>query len=75
MHYSDREGKFGSRLAILLQQDVKGSGTRRHEKEILTQTNGKVERLLLEYERHRGRFDSRKALLTLYNNRIQGALD
>jgi len=39
------------------------------------QTNGKVERLWLEYDRHRWRFDSLEAFLTWYNNRIHGALD
>jgi putative transposase len=39
------------------------------------QTNGKLERLWLEYDRHRWRFDSLEAFLTWYNNRIHGALD
>jgi putative transposase len=39
------------------------------------QTNGKVERLWREYDRHRWRFDSLEAFLTWYNNRIHGALD
>jgi putative transposase len=39
------------------------------------QTNGKLERLWLEYDRHRWRFDSLEAFLTGYNNRIHGALD
>ena len=39
------------------------------------QTNGKLERLWLEYDRHRWRFDSLEAFLTGYNNRRHGALD
>ncbi|HDS44991.1 MAG TPA: hypothetical protein ENN68_02655 [Methanomicrobia archaeon] len=39
------------------------------------QTNGKLERLWLEYDRHRWRFDSLDAFLTGYSNRIHGALD
>jgi hypothetical protein len=39
------------------------------------QTNGKLERLWLEYDRHRWRFESLDAFLTWYNNRIHGALD
>jgi putative transposase len=39
------------------------------------QTNGKLERLWLEYDRHRWRFDSLEAFLIWYNNRIHGALD
>ncbi len=39
------------------------------------QTNGKLERLWLEYDRHRWRFESIDAFLTWYNNRIHGALD
>ncbi|HUV80837.1 MAG TPA: hypothetical protein VMW40_08495 [Candidatus Bathyarchaeia archaeon] len=39
------------------------------------QTNGKLERLWLEYDRHRWRFESIEAFLSWYNNRIHGALD
>ena len=39
------------------------------------QTNGKLERLWLEYDRHRWRFESIEAFLKWYNNRIHGALD
>jgi transposase InsO family protein len=39
------------------------------------QTNGKLERLWLEYNRHRWRFESIEAFLKWYSNRIHGALD
>ncbi|HUV80751.1 MAG TPA: hypothetical protein VMW40_08050 [Candidatus Bathyarchaeia archaeon] len=39
------------------------------------QTNGKLERLWPEYNRHRWRFESIEAFLSWYNNRIHGALD
>jgi transposase InsO family protein len=38
------------------------------------QTNGKIERLWLEYDRHRWRFPSLEDLIVYYNNRIQGSL-
>jgi len=39
------------------------------------QTNGKIERLWLEYDRHRWRFKTLKAWIEWYNNRLHGALD
>lgn len=39
------------------------------------QTNGKLERLWLEYDRYRWRFESIEAFLKWYNNRIHGALE
>ena len=39
------------------------------------QTNGKLERLWREYDRHRWRFVSIEAFLKWYNNIIHGALD
>jgi putative transposase len=38
------------------------------------QTNGKLERLWLEYDRHRWRFDTIYQFLDWYNDRIHGAL-
>ena len=39
------------------------------------QTNGKIERHWLEYDRHRWRFNSLKEYMTWYNNRLHGALN
>ena len=38
------------------------------------QTNGKIERLWLEYDRHRWRFSSLDEFISWYNSRIHGAL-
>lgn len=38
------------------------------------QTNGKLERHWLEYDRHRWRFDSLQEYIDWYNNRLHGAL-
>ncbi len=38
------------------------------------QTNGKLERLWYEYEKHRFSFDSINEFIEWYNNRIHGAL-
>ena len=38
------------------------------------QTNGKIERFWLEYDRHRWRFSSLEDFIDWYNNRIHGAL-
>ena len=38
------------------------------------QTNGKVERFWLEYDRHRWRFKDIHEFISWYNNRIHGAL-
>ena len=38
------------------------------------QTNGKAERLWLEYDRHRWRFSSLEEFIRYYNNRIHGSL-
>ena len=38
------------------------------------QTNGKVERFWLEYDRHRWRFEDLHEFISWYNNRIHGAL-
>jgi len=38
------------------------------------QTNGKLERFWLEYDRHRWRFDTIERFLSWYNDRIHGAL-
>ena len=39
------------------------------------QTNGKLERLWYEYDRHRWRFKNLKAWIKWYNNRLHGALN
>lgn len=39
------------------------------------QTNGKFERWIQEYKRHRHRFNSAEEFMVWYNNRIHGALD
>ena len=39
------------------------------------QTNGKIERHWLEYDRHRWRFNSLKEYMIWYNNRLHGALN
>jgi putative transposase len=39
------------------------------------QTNGKFERWIQEYKKHRHRFNSAGEFMTWYNNRIHGALD
>ena len=39
------------------------------------QTNGKIERHWLEYDRHRWRFETLKEYITWYNNRLHGALN
>lgn len=39
------------------------------------QTNGKLERLFQEYQKHRGRFSSFDEFAEWYNNRLHGALD
>ena len=39
------------------------------------QTNGKLERHWLEYDRHRWRFDSLKEYMVWYNRRLHGGLD
>jgi len=39
------------------------------------QTNGKLERLWYEYDKHRWRFNSLQDFLNWYNNRIHGSLD
>jgi transposase InsO family protein len=39
------------------------------------QTNGKVERLWLEYDRHRWRFETFQEWANWYNNRLHGALN
>ena len=39
------------------------------------QTNGKIERHWLEYDRHRWRFNTLKEYINWYNNRLHGALD
>jgi len=38
------------------------------------QTNGKLERLWLEYDRHRWRFNNINSFIRWYNRRIHGAL-
>ena len=38
------------------------------------QTNGKLERLWYEYDRHRWHFSSLKEWIEFYNNRLHGAL-
>jgi len=38
------------------------------------QTNGKVERFWLEYDRHRFRFNTMEEFASWYNNRMHGAL-
>ena len=38
------------------------------------QTNGKLERLWLEYDRHRGRFEGLKGFLAWYNGEVHGSL-
>jgi len=39
------------------------------------QTNGKIERWIQEYKRHRHRFTDAKEFMDWYNNRLHGALD
>ena len=39
------------------------------------QTNGKVERWVQEYKRHRHRFNSAEEFMSWYNNRLHGSLD
>ena len=76
---TDKDARFYSNKnpgTSAFEQYLKGAGIRHTpSRKGNPQTNGKLERLWLEYDRHRWRFDSIDAFLTWYNNRIHGALD
>jgi putative transposase len=76
---TDRDSRFYSNKSsatLAFERCLEGEGIRYvPSRKGNPQTNGKLEQLWLEYDRHRWRFDSLDAFLAWYNNRIHGALD
>jgi putative transposase len=69
--YSNKNSKTSQFEHYLKGEDIKHIPSRKGN----PQTNGKLERFWLEYDRHRWRFESLESFLLWYNNRIHGALD
>ena len=67
--YSNKGGK-SSFQSFLEENGIRFIPSRKNN----PQTNGKVERFWLEYDRHRWRFDKIYDFILWYNNRIHGAL-
>lgn len=69
---TDKEGEAESRyLEYLESADIKHIPSRKSN----PQTNGKLERWVQEYKKHRHRFNSAEEFMKWYNNRLHGSLD
>ena len=73
--YANKKGKDGkgkSKFQLHLEsKGIKHIPSKRNN----PQTNGKLERLIQEYKKHRHRFKDAKEFMDWYNNRPHGALD
>jgi len=68
--YANRSERPSRFEAFLAENDINYIPSRRNN----PQTNGKVERFWLEYDRHRFRFNTIEEFASWYNNRMHGAL-
>lgn len=73
--YANKQNKKGTSMTefqkYLASKGIKHIPSRRNN----PQTNGKFERWIQEFKKHRYRFNSSKEFMEWYNNRIHGALD
>jgi transposase InsO family protein len=79
---SDRGSQFcvnttpGYKVESRFQKYLKTRGIRHIPSRVKNpQTNGKMERWVQEYKRHRDKFKSSEEFMAWYNNRLHGALD
>lgn len=73
--YANKQNKKGTSMTefqkYLARKGIKHIPSRRNN----PQTNGKFERWIQEYKKHRHRFNSPEEFMDWYNSRIHGALD